>query len=153
MKKLFILTVLTMLLLPTFTLARDHFSADRPPVQNPEQQFRFRHAELEMENRRAEFEFEQQLRELELNKRRLELGQAERRLAFAGAHKDKKEAKGLFFLICLVIHILLAVWVFKDIKEIGKGSGLWIAIVLLAGLLGAIVYAIVRLGNIKTKQE
>jgi hypothetical protein len=48
-------------------------------------------------------------------------------------------------LICLLIHILLAVWVYQDIRKRGRGSGIWIVVVLLTGLCGTLVYALVRL--------
>jgi hypothetical protein len=34
-----------------------------------------------------------------------------------------------------------------DIRQLNRGSGLWIVIALLTGLLGALVYAVVRLGD------
>jgi len=54
---------------------------------------------------------------------------------------------GLFFLVCLTIHILLSVWVYQDLRRRNTGSGIWIVITLLAGLFGAAVYALVRLGD------
>jgi hypothetical protein len=56
---------------------------------------------------------------------------------------------GLLMVMCLVVHILVAVWVFQDIRTRGTGSGIWIVIALIAGLLGALVYAVVRLGDAK----
>jgi hypothetical protein len=52
-------------------------------------------------------------------------------------------------LVCAVVHILAAIWVFQDIRARGAGSGLWIVIALLAGLLGVLVYAVIRLGDAK----
>ena len=49
--------------------------------------------------------------------------------------------------ICFIVHILLAIWVYGDIRRRNTGSGIWIIITLLTGLLGALVYAIVRLGD------
>ena len=52
------------------------------------------------------------------------------------------------FVVCtLVIHILLAVWVYQDIRRRNAGSGIWVVITLLTGLCGAAVYALVRLGE------
>lgn len=50
---------------------------------------------------------------------------------------------------CTVVHILSAVWVFQDIRSRGAGSGVWIVIALLAGLFGVLVYAVIRLGDIR----
>ena len=46
-----------------------------------------------------------------------------------------------------VIHIMLATWVFTDIRKRGEGSGLFIVLALIAGIPGTIVYALVRLGD------
>jgi hypothetical protein len=54
---------------------------------------------------------------------------------------------GLLVLVTTVIHTLLAVWVYQDLRRRNTGSGLWIVITLLAGLCGAAVYALVRLGE------
>ena len=47
----------------------------------------------------------------------------------------------------LVVWLLLAVWVFQDIRKRNAGSGLWIVVTLLTGLLGAVLYALVRIGD------
>ena len=54
------------------------------------------------------------------------------------------------FVVMAVCHLLLAVWVFQDIRKRGEGSGLFIVLVLLAGFCGAILYALVRIGERKT---
>ena len=48
-----------------------------------------------------------------------------------------------------VIHILLAFWVFTDIRKRGEGHGVFIVIALLAGVPGTILYALVRIGDRK----
>jgi hypothetical protein len=53
----------------------------------------------------------------------------------------------------LVVHILLAVWVYTDIRKLNRGSGIWIVIALLTGLLGTLVYAVVRLGDARTEES
>ena len=55
-------------------------------------------------------------------------------------------------VMCLIVHVLAAVWVFQDIRIRGTGSGIWIVIALIAGLPGALVYAVVRLGDMKQSQ-
>jgi len=57
--------------------------------------------------------------------------------------------KVVILTMCLVIHILVAIWIFQDIRTRGTGSGIWIVIGLIAGLLGALVYAVVRIGDVK----
>jgi len=53
----------------------------------------------------------------------------------------------LLVLGSAIIHILLAVWVYQDLRRRNTGSGIWIVITLLAGLCGAAVYALVRIGE------
>jgi hypothetical protein len=52
-------------------------------------------------------------------------------------------------LAVFACHILLAVWIFLDIRKRGEGHGIFIALALLAGFCGAILYALVRLGDTK----
>ena len=55
----------------------------------------------------------------------------------------------LFFLgFVLLIHILLTIWVYKDTRE-RNSSGIWIVITLLTGFMGAFLYALVRIGDLK----
>ena len=49
----------------------------------------------------------------------------------------------------VTIHILLAVWVFLDIRKRGEGHGIFVALALLGGLPATILYALVRLGDLK----
>lgn len=50
----------------------------------------------------------------------------------------------LFFIGLAVVWILLAVWVYRDAKKRGMEATLWLLLVLLTGLIGLIVYLIVR---------
>jgi len=79
------------------------------------------------------------MRSLELEARRLELEQAR--------GGDRGGAAALLLILCGVVHILVAVWIYQDIRQRSAGSGLWIVLGLLAGLLAALVYAVVRLGD------
>ena len=56
----------------------------------------------------------------------------------------------LCLLVAIVFNILLAVWIFTDIRKRGEGSGIFIALALLAGVPAAIIYSIVRIGDKKT---
>ena len=49
--------------------------------------------------------------------------------------------------VLIVVHVLLAVWVFTDIRKRGEGHGIFIVLALLAGLPAAILYALVRIGD------
>jgi hypothetical protein len=54
--------------------------------------------------------------------------------------------------VCAIMHILLAVWAYVDVKK-RDASGFWIAIVLLSGFPGAILYALVRIGDSVSKNS
>jgi uncharacterized membrane protein len=47
-------------------------------------------------------------------------------------------------VIWFVVAIILCIWVYKDAESRGMNGALWLIIVLLAGLLGLIIYLIVR---------
>jgi hypothetical protein len=131
---------------------------------NPEHQMHMRRMEMQIRQEEAEMDFQQQMRELELQSRRIDLENAEIARAHklqAGkmklekaekdwAHSKSKEDMHPLLLICFIVHILTAIWVFQDIRKRGAGSGLWIVIALLTGLIGTLVYAVVRLGEKQT---
>jgi inner membrane protein involved in colicin E2 resistance len=53
----------------------------------------------------------------------------------------------LLFLGCIVCNVLLAIWIFTDIRKRGEGSGIFIALALVAGIPAAIIYSLVRIGD------
>ena len=50
----------------------------------------------------------------------------------------------VFALIWLVVWILVAIWVYKDAEKRGKSGVLWLIIVILLGLIGLIIWLVVR---------
>ena len=52
-------------------------------------------------------------------------------------------------VVWLVCNVLLAAWIFTDIRKQGQGHGIFIALALLAGFPTAILYALVRIGDKK----
>jgi hypothetical protein len=56
---------------------------------------------------------------------------------------------GLLLLVGLVINILIAVWIFSDIRKRGEGHGIFIVLALIVGIPTAIIYALVRIGDRK----
>lgn len=107
----------------------------------PEHELELRHRQLELEAREAELDFERQMHELELEQRRAEFPRRH------GREGKGRAGGGIFLAFCVVVNILLTVWVYQDIRKRNAGSGLWIAITLVAGFLGALLYALVRLGD------
>lgn len=67
----------------------------------------------------------------------------------ARVHKGLHDLIGLVMLVAVVCNILLAVWIFTDIRKRGEGSGIFIALALVAGIPTAIIYALVRIGDRK----
>lgn len=50
----------------------------------------------------------------------------------------------VFMVLGLAVAILIAVWVYKDAKSRGMDAAIWLLVVLLAGLIGLIVYLVIR---------
>jgi hypothetical protein len=63
--------------------------------------------------------------------------------------KDIGGLIGLVLLVAFIFNILVASWIYTDIRKRGEGSGIFIALALLAGVPAAIIYAIVRIGDRK----
>ena len=55
-------------------------------------------------------------------------------------------------LIMITIRVLATIWVCGDLQRRKTASGLWIPIVILGGLLGLLVYAVIRLGDMPQTQ-
>jgi len=47
-------------------------------------------------------------------------------------------------LVWFIIGILLCIWVYRDAESRGMNGVLWLIIVLIAGLIGLIIYLVVR---------
>ncbi len=98
--------------------------------------------------------FEQEMRQLELEERKIHIERELREQEHAG-HSDRHDKKAAtpLLLLLLVVHILVAVWVYADIRKLNSGSGIWIVIALLTGLLGTLVYAVVRMGDARIEKS
>jgi hypothetical protein len=129
--------LLSMLVVPSV------FSQEPPP---DERQLHLRQQEMDLQQRQAKMDMEREMQKLDLEQRRKEMERA---------HEDNdregKGALGVLLLICVIVHILVAIWVYMDIRQLNRGSGIWIVIALLTGLLGGLVYAIVRIGDARQK--
>ncbi len=130
-----------------------------PPGPNdPHRAIEIRHKQIDLDQRQAEMNFNNEMRKIQLEQKRRELNRDQKmppppgpqagpgKGCWCGPHKGLKHFGGLVAL-CLVVHILIAIWVYQDIRQRNAGSGLWIVIALLTGLLGALVYAVARLGD------
>ncbi len=135
MKRLMLCVALVSLLLPGLTFSQEQDDLQR----DPEYQMELQRMEIELENLRAEAELERRMQELELEGKKMQLEQA--------MNPREGGPMAVLLIVCAVVHVLVAVWIYQDIRHRNAGSGLWIVLGLLAGLLAALVYAVVRLGD------
>jgi len=142
--------LITLLLTLLFCAAAHCQEAEDPDLREltAEKQMHHREMQMDLEARESETDFQHQMRQLELDKRQMELHRqrAGKKHKKGWKHKDDDNAAPLLIVLAIV-HILTAIWVYQDIRKRGVGSGIWIVLALLTGLLGTLVYAIVRLGN------
>ena len=152
MKRYVLSFVLMSMLVPTAVFCQEF--EEQEEIERQMQQMEMRGMELKLQQHEAEMGIEREMQELELEKRRMQLQREQRGPEHPrpGMHHPKK-GPHLLLLLCLVIHILVAIWVYTDIRRLNRGSGIWIIIALLAGLLGALVYAVVRLGDNRQKES
>ncbi len=67
----------------------------------------------------------------------------------AKAAKGLHDLIGLLCLIGFICNILLAIWIYTDIRKRNEGSGIFVAMALIAGIPAAIIYALTRIGDKK----
>ncbi len=152
MKRYILSMMLAAIFMPALAVAQEEGPEDI------EFQMEMQEREMELEYRNAEMDIERRMHELELEKRKIELEHMRRPKEHPGYMKnhddDDDDDDGLhpLLLLVLVVHILCAVWVYQDIRRRASGSGIWIVIALLTGLLGTLVYAVVRLGENQKSQ-
>ncbi len=143
--------VLSMMLAAIFMPALAAAQEEGP--EDFEFQMEMQERKMELEYRNAEMDLERRMQELELEKRKIELEHMRTPKERPGHMKnhddddDDDEDLHPLLLLVLVVHILCAVWVYQDIRRRAGGSGIWIVIALLTGLLGTLVYAVVRIGE------
>ncbi len=158
MKKYLLITTLMIIFAPAAALAQPPAEPPKPTPQNLERELDLRQRQLEIERQEAELDFQRKMQDIELDERAAKLQRPK-------APKPSQPCPPpcvrpfrrpcprccgcpvllLVAALCFVVNILLAVWVFQDIRKRGRGSGIWVIIALLTGLCGTLVYAIVRL--------
>jgi len=138
------------IVLVSMLLSTAAFSQEPERMEEMEQQMRMRKMELEMAEYEAEVKFHEEMKKLELEQRRTHIERERRAFDHRDLHKNKM---GPILIVCFVIHILMAIWVYTDIRQRNSGSGIWIVIALLAGLFGVLAYALVRLGDINNNRR
>jgi len=117
------------------------------PRGGPDRELDMRKHEMDLKARESEMQFQGEMREIELDERRAELERSKKQHGIQNHHNGA--CGPLLLVFCAAVHILLTVWVYRDMHKRNAGSGLWIAIVLLTGILGALLYALVRRGDMQ----
>ncbi len=146
MKRYVLSMMLATMFVPAFAVAQEEGPEDI------EFQIEMHERKMELQHREAQMDIERRMQELELEKYKIELEHMRRPKEHPRQVKDNDDDDDdddlhPLLLLVLVVHILCAVWVYQDIRRRAGGSGLWIVIALLTGLLGTLVYAVVRLGE------
>ena len=145
MKTYLLSAVLVFVLFPQAVFAEEHEEmGSEEEMELRRMEMGLREREMEMEDREMEMDFRRRMQEMELKKHSLGMEEWHEKKK----HNDKGGAAILLF--CIVVNILLTVWVYQDIRKKTDSSGIWIVVVLLTGLLGALVYAVVRIGDLRT---
>ena len=144
MKRILLLAALTTILIPVVAYSQED-AAGAAQKQNAARtrEMQMREKELDLQQKEAELKFQQQKRELELQSRKVDL---------ENARKPKQNGMGVILILILIVNILCSVWVYQDIQKKSHESGIWIIIALLAGLIGTLVYAVIRIGDV-SKQK
>ena len=144
-----LISVLAVMFLVTIAFGQEHGEA-KEQQENIERQIHLRRMQLEMEEQEGELDFHRNMRKLDLVERRAALSHKQKAQKYPKHSKHRCGEKMVpLMIICFVVHILLTIWVYGDIRKRGSGSGIWIVIVLLTGLFGVVPYAIVRLGDVR----
>lgn len=153
------LLILISLLLSPSAQAQDKNVGRDDATRNIEAGFK----QLALEEQQAKLAFDNEMRKIQLEQKRTEMGRGQPgrpdfdggKCGMPGGSWGKRGCKSICSIIfgwllltsCLVIHLLTAFWVYGDILRRKTGSRVWVVITLLTGLLGTLVYAVVRAGD------
>ena len=143
--------VLMAVLLPATVFAQKSEQPRQRPVRKVNQQKRPGRQRMESGKRESEMKFGRKMKSLSRKHRRPGLENKRRFQEHPGKYFSHHRSRVMMKLVVIgafVVHVLLAVWVYQDIRQRRRGSGIWIVVVLLAGLLGVLPYAVVRLGDV-----
>ncbi len=164
MNRFALIIALTTLLVSTSAFSQRPGEFRGRPQEDIEHQRRLRNMEMGLRGRHAELEEREaeleevgavlRRREAELDRHKMGLDHHRRAQGHpACCPHHRKGAIVPLLIICFVVHILVSVWVYQDIRRRKSGSGIWIVVALLTGLFGALVYAIVRVGDIRREES
>lgn len=146
MNKRNLMVVILLLAFTTLASAQQDVPArEQQSRNNPQREMDAPRRAVPMEQREAELDAHRAMRDREWQEQRERFDQH-----LAREHRDRP-VFAIFLAVSLIVHILLTVWVYQDMRQRNTGSGLWIPIVLLSGFFGALLYGVARLGDVKNK--
>ena len=151
MKRYILISVLMVVVFPAPVFCQE--PAKAKPQKSAERQIHLRRMQLDIEEREMELNFRRQMQEIELEEARAGLEHKRDSQKHRSHFKGRGKCPKALVVICAIVNILLGIWVYKDIRSRNAGSGIWIVVVLLAGVFGVIPYAIVRLGDIRKAES
>lgn len=106
--------------------------------------------QLEMKMHETEVMMRMKMSEFEIQKKEIELDRMQREVERDFSENQHKDKHGhVFAIICIIANLLMAVWVYQDIRKRNQGSGIWIVLSLIAGFFGTLLYLVARLGDNK----
>jgi hypothetical protein len=141
------------------------------------QEMQVREREMDLEEREIELEFHGRMKELELKKHEAGLKMYYQKLGdqkkdwgkidkgegkcggrspgncgvkarrMCGGNAAHMMCMGLSGLTFFLVNLLLAIWIFTDIRKRNAGSGIWIVVTLMIGFFGAVLYLLARIGD------
>ncbi len=153
MKRCALLSILMAMFFSSVAFSQEDGKDKAKPQKSAERQIRLRRMQLDTEEREMELNFRRQMQEIKLEEARAALEQKRDSQKHPSHFKGHHKCPKALVVICAIVNILLGVWVYKDIRSRNAGSGIWIVVVLLAGVFGVIPYAIVRLGDIRKAES
>lgn len=117
-------------------------------------QTELRQKQLDVQQREAKLAFEDKMRQLDLEKRRLEIAAQQKTVPSQMPQQPLWEhlrrlhgiIRGML-AVAVLVHLLLAIWVYQDIRKRNAGSGIWIVLAMLTGPVGTLLYLLDRIGE------
>jgi len=121
--------------------------ADQKGIEDQAERIELKKQQLDLDKRWADLQFQKEMQKIQIEKARSQIGPDQRQpMGFPRHHPP---CLMLMMAMCGLVHILLSIWTFQDIRRRNSGSGIWIVVVLLTGFFGTLLYALVRLGDIR----
>lgn len=113
--------------------------------------------ELDMKDHENQLGFQAQMRGLQLEEKKAEIRKKNQPAVAPASVVEKRGCEGGgrrhcmkeggFWIFVGIANLLMGIWVYQDTRRRESSSGIWIIITLMTGFFGALVYAVIRLGD------